>query len=57
MNAAPHSSLAILRRIKAAARVELQSLIKANGGKVTSNQSRNAIRVEIAATIQNHPLT
>jgi len=57
MNAtAPHSSLAILRRLKAAAKAELRALIEANGGKLlTEKDRRNAIRAEIALMIEAAP--
>jgi hypothetical protein len=54
---APHSSLAILRRIKAAARAELYDLVKADGGGklVTEKDRRNFIRQDIASIIKAAP--
>jgi len=53
---APHSSLAILRRVKAVAKAELRALIEANGGKLlTEKDRRNAIRAEIALMIEAAP--
>jgi len=57
MNAtAPHSSLAILRRLKAAAKAELRALIEATGGKpLTEKDRRNFIRQDIASIIKAAP--
>jgi hypothetical protein len=54
MNAtAPNSSLAILRKVKAAAKAELRVLIEANGGKLlTEKDRRNFIRQDIASIIK-----